>query len=51
VGVINAGDFWHSDLSFSPTPRRVTFLQALEVAEEGSDTEVEYANGVRRATE
>ncbi|MFT5440207.1 MAG: taurine dioxygenase [Alphaproteobacteria bacterium] len=39
VGVINAGDFWHSDLSFSPTPCRVTFLQALEVAEEGGDTE------------
>ncbi len=39
VGVINAGDFWHSDLSFSDLPCRVTFLYALEVAEEGGDTE------------
>ena len=39
VGVINAGDFWHSDLSFAETPSRVTFLHALEVADEGGDTE------------
>ncbi len=26
VGVINAGDFWHSDLSFGVRPCRVTFL-------------------------
>jgi len=39
VGVINAGDFWHSDLSFGQIPCRTTFLHALEVAEEGGDTE------------
>ena len=39
VGVISAGDFWHSDLSFAKVPSRVTFLYALEVAEEGGDTE------------
>jgi len=39
VGVINAGDFWHTDLSFVEKPARATFLHALEVAEEGGDTE------------
>lgn len=39
VGVISAGDFWHSDLSFVEVPCRATFLHALEVAEEGGDTE------------
>ena len=39
VGVISAGGFWHSDLSFAKVPSRVTFLYALEVAEEGGDTE------------
>ena len=39
VGIISAGDFWHSDLSFADAPARATFLHALEVAEEGGDTE------------
>lgn len=39
VGIINAGDFWHTDLSFVEIPSRATFLHALEVAEEGGDTE------------
>ena len=39
VGIINAGDFWHTDLSFSITPSRVTFLYALEAADEGGNTE------------
>lgn len=39
VGVINAGDFWHTDLSFAERPSRATFLHALEVAEAGGDTE------------
>lgn len=39
VGIINAGDFWHSDLSFGEVPARVTFLHALEVADVGGDTE------------
>ncbi len=39
VGVINAGDFWHTDLSFAAIPSRATFVYALEVAEEGGDTE------------
>ena len=39
VGIISAGDFWHTDLSFAEIPARATFLHALEVAEEGGDTE------------
>jgi len=39
VGIINAGDFWHTDLSFAEIPSRATFLHALEVAEAGGDTE------------
>ena len=39
VGVISAGDFWHTDLSFGEVPCRATFLYALEVAREGGDTE------------
>ena len=39
VGIINAGDFWHTDLSFSVTPSRVTFLYAIEAADKGGDTE------------
>ena len=39
VGIINAGDFWHTDLSFADVPARATFLHALEVADEGGDTE------------
>lgn len=39
VGVISAGDFWHTDLSFGKIPCRATFLHALEVADEGGDTE------------
>jgi taurine dioxygenase len=39
VGIINAGDFWHTDLSFADIPARATFLHALEVADEGGDTE------------
>ena len=39
VGVLSAGDFWHTDLSFGEIPCRATFLHALEVAEKGGDTE------------
>lgn len=39
VGIISAGDFWHTDLSFVEIPSRATFLHALEVAQEGGDTE------------
>lgn len=39
VGVVNAGDYWHTDLSFVEKPARATFLHALEVADEGGDTE------------
>ena len=39
VGIINAGDFWHTDLSFADIPARATFLHAFEVADEGGDTE------------
>ena len=39
VGIVSAGDFWHTDLSFADIPSRATFLHALEVAEEGGDTE------------
>ncbi len=39
VGVVAAGDYWHSDLSPNKTPGLATFLYARKLPSEGGDTE------------
>ena len=39
IGVENAGDVWHSDLSYMPKPSLGSLLYALEISEIGGDTE------------
>lgn len=39
IGVENAGDEWHSDLSYMEKPSLGSLLYALEISEEGGDTE------------
>jgi taurine dioxygenase len=39
VGVENAGDYWHSDLSYMARPSLGSLLYALEVSKDGGDTE------------
>ncbi len=39
VGVPDAGDSWHSDLSFKERPSLCTLLQAVRLPERGGDTE------------
>ena len=39
VGVIDAGDAWHSDFSYRPVPSLTTILFALRIPESGGDTE------------
>ena len=38
VGVPDAGDSWHTDLSFKETPSLCTLLQAVKLPREGGDT-------------
>tara|TARA_A100001037_G_scaffold306585_2_gene352946 strand:+ start:6514 stop:7362 length:849 start_codon:yes stop_codon:yes gene_type:complete len=42
IGVVAAGDYWHSDLSPSKTPGLATFLYARKLPSRGGDTE--FAN-------
>ena len=42
IGVPDAGDAWHSDLSFKPEPALCTLLHAIKLPSEGGDTE--FAN-------
>jgi taurine dioxygenase len=39
IGVPDAGDAWHSDLSFKKIPALVTILFAVRLPEQGGDTE------------
>jgi taurine dioxygenase len=39
IGVENAGDEWHSDLSYMDKPSLGSLLYALEVSQDGGDTE------------
>ena len=39
IGVVAAGDYWHSDLSPSKTPGLATFLYARKLPRQGGDTE------------
>ncbi len=42
IGVPDAGDAWHSDLSFKPETAMITMLQSVELPARGGDTE--FAN-------
>lgn len=42
VGIVDAGDFLHSDSSWSPTPVKATILYSVKNPEHGGDTE--YCN-------
>ena len=37
-GMADAGTFWHSDVSYKPSPAKATVLHAVEIPEEGGDT-------------
>lgn len=39
VGIIDAGDFWHSDSSHMPNPCRMTILYAVQNPRNGGDTQ------------
>lgn len=39
VGIVDAGDFWHSDSSHIPEPCRITMLYAIRNPSRGGDTE------------
>ncbi len=45
IGVINAGDFWHSDQAFCKAPSRCTVLYALKLPDRGGDTEFACMHG------
>ncbi|MEQ8504550.1 MAG: TauD/TfdA family dioxygenase [Rhodospirillales bacterium] len=38
IGAINAGQYWHSDLSYTKTPTQASLLHAKEVPSYGGDT-------------
>ncbi len=42
IGVPDAGDVWHSDLSFKPETAMITMLQSVALPSRGGDTE--FAN-------
>ena len=44
VGLIDGGDFWHSDSSHRPFPSMATILYAIQNPHQGGDTE--FANMV-----
>ena len=37
-GMADAGTFWHSDVSYKPSPAKATMLHALEIPDVGGDT-------------
>jgi taurine dioxygenase len=39
IGVVAAGDYWHSDISFKPETGLATFLYARKLPRNGGDTE------------
>lgn len=39
VGVVDGGDFWHSDSSHHDVPSKITILQSVRNPERGGDTE------------
>jgi taurine dioxygenase len=39
VGVVDAGDFWHSDSSHHEIPVNATILQSVSISSEGGDTD------------
>lgn len=39
VGVVDGGDFWHSDSSHIPVPSMITILQSVKNPDRGGDTE------------
>lgn len=39
IGVVDAGDFFHSDMSFIEAPAKSTILQAIKNSKTGGDTE------------
>jgi len=38
IGIVDAGDFWHSDSSHLPEPCRITMLYAVKNPQKGGDT-------------
>jgi len=45
IGVVAAGDFWHSDQSYRKEPSLATFLYAHKLPKQGGDTEFADMHG------
>src|SRR5262245_66640749 len=45
IGVVAAGDFWHSDQSYRKEPSLATFLFANKLPKHGTDTEFTEMHG------